>query len=1541
MSGVFRHALNRLFRRDEEKDNLPPVFKSDDFRPQQKAPRISDSALRPGMIDRGLDKMQAGLRSYGERLQKPTGGFVRDRIAKPIAARATAGLEAGLAQSALNRTETRQRARQAGSMSDQLAILQEPTTGIPADITTGKRRFSDMDKEERQKFEDMFVGVGGLTGVNNATRNIMRAHKTAPGMRKLTLAQEGAQQSRLVDDGVSAAEDVAKARTRRTQETLGEMDDDLTRRTREDPGLTGTPLGAQIPTPLEESISRSPASTSSQSSFRPSRDTSSPLKTRPSSDAATMSPSSLTSSRTKSPSKKYTPTTSSREIMEDADFNAIYNAAKKEEPYLTNIISELAEGRNHKVGVKEKKTAAGKILRKLPKKPDYTEKDLGDLVRGNIVAKNNDDAMALTARLHEKAEVVSVEDYISNPNAFGYQGININIRTPNGVMGEVQIHTPESIKVQKAIHPIYTKYRDQIDKTGITPFKAYVESWEAAEKAKAKLPLISKQKISRSKAGGVSMAGKRQISDVVEQAFGQGSDITSQAHGVARLRLVTQDLIENTADTKNKVAKLKALRAEINKQLRSYAGLDGVQHWKQEFSVAKTMKENPDTGKILQQMERSITNIDEALEKMARGETVRRQVPTPIDRTKLTEHQLTKTNQELQQAGVQQPAQSKTPLTEVQPTVAKTPLVQESQPQLTKPAAQTQGKPGVAGGDPPGGRPPATPDDTIVIENGKILKKKKPEKFQFDVDSINTEDDVKESIRKLVQDNLTGVQTARRGSISETQIRRLADSLGMTAEDVAKRKPGEIFNAEEIDAATRLATKVQEDLFAIGKEIQTLREAGKEIPEALQLKQIEKAELARGVWASVIGSSSESGRALKARQMTKEAMENPSAKATRKVLQEFAGDEEKAKKVLQQLSLFDPEDTVGMTKFLRKVKPSTLIEKLEEIWYNSLLSNTATHVINNSSTFTATYIRPLETAVAGVIDAVGHKFAKTMGFAYKRDRFLGEATAEMVAQRRGWTTGIRRATHVLKHGITEQQLTKMDEKYTRALKGKFGDFINIPLKVMVVSDELWRGINYEMGINKLAYRLAKTEGLKGKALERRIGELIANPDEKMIEQATNESTRRLFQAHNEVSRKLTAMRDLGVNIPKLGKFKPLRFVIPFIKTPMNVVSFGLERTPLGFLEAGRKAATGASKADVVDQLAKAAVGSMILAPIAIYAAEDKLTGRTPANRTAKDAFYADGKLPHALKVGNYWIPYNRFSEPFNTMFAMVANWHEAFGGEDEVTMEQIAKFGYGMMRNVTDQTMLGGLSRFLDAVEDPERYASKFLADIAGGFMPYSALSGAAARSVDPVVRDPKTLTDSFKQKIPGLSQQVQPLTSEFEPDGVATRKQHWIDNFTGVRRSPDQGRDLLPMVEGIQNANKERMAEAEADKEIIESVYQNLKKAPKEDRANLAKMYVESGYINDNNLDTIMDRFVSDAVTGSRDEQANVLTKYPHNTRARFVVDRIVDMDPGERANYVRDLYEQGVINDTTLEHMTEELLKKKNAGEASQTSSLPMVEF
>lgn len=831
-------------------------------------------------------------------------------------------------------------------------------------------------------------------------------------------------------------------------------------------------------------------------------------------------------------------------------------------------------------------------------------------------------------------------------------------------------------------------------------------------------------------------------------------------------------------------------------------------------------------------------------------------------------------------------------------------------------------------GTPPssGSKPPSNFDDIILnSETGKLQKTSAP-KYEFDLKSLSTPEEVKQTIVDLARGGDEAVQEARRGTITFKQTRAMADALGMSEEDVLKRGVGKIWNAEEADAATRIMLKSQEDLTAIGQEVRKYIDAGQDVPPELGLRHAEAAARAQGMMASAIGSRSEAARALNASKMMKEALDSGDAKAMKKAMKWFAGDEKKANEIMRKLSQFDPDDNLGRVKFLRDIKPTTAIDAIEEYWYNSVLSGTGTHVVNSASNAIMSLLRSPEKAVAGTLDNIATSAANAFGKQWKRDRYAAEAAAEIGTIGNGIRDGIRRAGHVLRHGVTEAEVSKLEMNRSQAIPGVVGNIINIPSRSLVAEDEFFKAINYDMELAAQAVRTAKNEGLQGEEYIKRVADLKNTPTPQMIESAMDKAKEFTLQSDNRVANSIRQFRDLGIDLKIAGKdfgnIKPLKFIIPFVQTPTNIVKYGLERSPLGFVETSRKILSGSEKGEVVDSASKALLGSLITVPLAMYFTQDKITGAAPADKKERDAFYADKKLPWSVKIGDQWVAYNR-AEPFNSILSKIAMWHDAHKDGDDTWVEDLGEFSRAMARNTADQTFMQGMGNLMDAIEDPERFGQKFITDIIGGFIP-SAVSQ-FARSGDNTVRSPETITDSLKARLPILSQEVPGMESSFEPGGVSVRHtnegtaRNIASNFFGMRSTPVTDTNYQEQVQDVKSLNKASTEQTKSAKQIATDIVSG-KDVPDE--------MVTPDVLKE------LPASISDATNPATGEE-KLLQGYSSEVRAAYMYKKLKELPESEQDAWIGNMIEKKILTSSVFDEYAK-LSQKLESGESEFASIL-----
>lgn len=250
---------------------------------------------------------------------------------------------------------------------------------------------------------------------------------------------------------------------------------------------------------------------------------------------------------------------------------------------------------------------------------------------------------------------------------------------------------------------------------------------------------------------------------------------------------------------------------------------------------------------------------------------------------------------------------------------------------------------------------------------------------------------------------------------------------------------------------------------------------------------------------------------------------------------------------------------------------------------------------------------------------------------------------------------------------------------------------------------------------------------------------------------------------------LNKIDDLTASVFQLRKVG-LGWFIPFIRTPMNVAKAWIEFSPTGF-------ATIPGTTFKRTQLAKAMLGSMVSLIGANYALQDKVTWQAPTDPKEKELFYASGRKPFSVKVGDKWIPlmtFGVFAWALGLPAAYKYHMQESRTAMTDGDIEKLAKSNLALLNFWSQQTFVSGIGGFVKLLEgDIDVSPQRILGNIAGQLKPFQGLQRYVAQVVDPVFRRSRTFAEQLREGVPGLTQEIPAI---IEPTGEEARRN--IFNF-------------------------------------------------------------------------------------------------------------------------------------------------------------------
>jgi hypothetical protein len=226
----------------------------------------------------------------------------------------------------------------------------------------------------------------------------------------------------------------------------------------------------------------------------------------------------------------------------------------------------------------------------------------------------------------------------------------------------------------------------------------------------------------------------------------------------------------------------------------------------------------------------------------------------------------------------------------------------------------------------------------------------------------------------------------------------------------------------------------------------------------------------------------------------------------------------------------------------------------------------------------------------------------------------------------------------------------------------------------------------------------------------------------------------------------------------------LRLITPFIKTPTNLMRYGVKLTPgLNLLqrEYFHALSGGAGLEAQARATGQMSLGLMLTGIALTLWAKGSLVGAGPQNPQQRKQWLAQGNRPNSLtwtddEGRRHFLELNRF-DPINMPFLIVADaasiltaGHMREEDEQGLAMSVVLALAH----IVRDKTYLRGISDAVQAFTD-DRKLSTFPQRFAPGFLPFSSLLSSV--NPDPVLHEVRDVADAMLAKIPGFSATLPP----------------------------------------------------------------------------------------------------------------------------------------------------------------------------------------
>jgi len=498
----------------------------------------------------------------------------------------------------------------------------------------------------------------------------------------------------------------------------------------------------------------------------------------------------------------------------------------------------------------------------------------------------------------------------------------------------------------------------------------------------------------------------------------------------------------------------------------------------------------------------------------------------------------------------------------------------------------------------------------------------------------------------------------------------------------------------------------------------------------------------------------------------------------------------------------------GIFAVLDAAKERLGINGINKFWINALLSNPKTHVINMTSNTIMAIVRPMEQYIGGVI--TGNKSA----------RIEAISTAAGILKYMTDSFYMARQSFNKSDSILDRNNFKVDlaKDTFRKNPNTFDKIVESPTRFLSAEDEFFKQLNYRAKVYGQAVAEGISQGLsKKKTMRTADGRKYSPLDAFVVKRfdeafLPNKEANPAFKQALDYAQENTFTKALGEGPGKavqsaVNQVPILRQIMPFVRTPVNIMRAVQDRSPLGLARAQfRKEFFSDDKNIKAAAYGKQMLGASLFTMGGILVYNGMITGGVPKETNLRRQKFDTGWRPYSFKLGDKYYSYERL-DPFGMFFGLMADYYDIANEVTEDERNQLAEANFltllskmdikdytdiGTMsvmataKNITSKTYLKSLTDILSALgsNDPREWKRYGLTKI-GSFVP-NIIKGAMN---DPLYRDARSLTDTLKTRTMFYGD----VDPSFNALGEARSKgQSWWDSFVSPFTVSEDKEDIV-----------------------------------------------------------------------------------------------------------------------------------------------------
>lgn len=410
-------------------------------------------------------------------------------------------------------------------------------------------------------------------------------------------------------------------------------------------------------------------------------------------------------------------------------------------------------------------------------------------------------------------------------------------------------------------------------------------------------------------------------------------------------------------------------------------------------------------------------------------------------------------------------------------------------------------------------------------------------------------------------------------------------------------------------------------------------------------------------------------------------------------------------------------------------------DRINSFRINALLSGPGTQEVNFISNIVNSFVIPFEQALGGAVKGdrqmIVHAMRQLQGSVAGSMDFLKSAMEA------GWYD----------EAILDPFNGKIEDD---ALRSKItgnkptDNVISLPSRLLMTMDEVFKQSAYRGRIFADASMEAGAKGLKGAERDAFMAQALKDAYSDTGQALNSEA---LLQARRTTFTEPLEPGSFGAGIQHFAVKHPIfRFVVPFVRTPINILSQTYQHFPaLGMTSQRYRADKAAGGIRAAQARGRQVMGASLVTAAGFIAASGNITGSGPSDPRVRSVWLKNNQ-PYSFKFENEdgtieWVSYARL-EPLSNVFSIAADAVEIANDEynEANKTSMIEALQMAVLENTVNKTFTQGIydamAMFVGRPHEREAAKRNFI----GSFVP-NVLN---QTNGDNTLREARTLSDSI-----------------------------------------------------------------------------------------------------------------------------------------------------------------------------------------------------